>query len=138
MSGLARGVFALLVASGAAHAQAAQEDCTPPHRIDWPVDRPVWSLCWISPDSSSGIDGSGLELRDVSYKGQRVLRRAGLDLKLEPLEKWEFYKAVETPDHVLTIQTADQALILDPESEPARRVLALCPDPAAGGGLDIR
>ena len=27
---------------------------------------------------------------------------------LEPIEKWEFYKAVNTPDHVLTIQTADQ------------------------------
>jgi L-fucose mutarotase len=37
-----------------------------------------------------------------------VLRRAGLDLKLEPIDKWDFYKAVETPDHVLTIQTADQ------------------------------
>ncbi len=37
-----------------------------------------------------------------------VLRRAGLQLKLEPIEKWEFYKAVETADHVLTIQTADQ------------------------------
>ncbi len=36
-----------------------------------------------------------------------VIRRAGLDLKLEPIEKWDFYKAVETPDHVLTIQTAD-------------------------------
>ena len=37
-----------------------------------------------------------------------VLRRAGLDLKLEPIAKWDFYKAVETPDHVLTIQTGDQ------------------------------
>ena len=37
-----------------------------------------------------------------------VLRAAGLDLKLEPIEKWDFYKAVATPDHVLTIQTADQ------------------------------
>ena len=37
-----------------------------------------------------------------------VLRRAGLDLKLEPIEKWDFYKAVATPDHVLTVQTADQ------------------------------
>ena len=37
-----------------------------------------------------------------------VLRRAGLDLKLEPIDKWDFYKAVETPDHVLTIQTGDQ------------------------------
>jgi L-fucose mutarotase len=37
-----------------------------------------------------------------------VLRRAGLDLGLEPIDKWDFYKAVETPDHVLTIQTGDQ------------------------------
>jgi L-fucose mutarotase len=37
-----------------------------------------------------------------------VLRKAKLDLKLQPIEKWEFYKAVTTPDHVLTIQTADQ------------------------------
>ena len=37
-----------------------------------------------------------------------VIRQAGLDLKLEPIEKWAFYKAVATPDHVLTIQTGDQ------------------------------
>ena len=37
-----------------------------------------------------------------------VLARAGLALKLEPIDKWDFYKAVETPDHVLTIQTGDQ------------------------------
>lgn len=29
---------------------------------------------------------------------------------LTPVEKWEFYKQVNTPDHVLTIQTADQRL----------------------------
>jgi L-fucose mutarotase len=39
---------------------------------------------------------------------QRVLDAARLNLKLQPIEKWDFYKAVETPDHVLTIQTADQ------------------------------
>ena len=37
-----------------------------------------------------------------------VLRRAGLDLRLEPIDKWDFYKAVATADHVLTIQTGDQ------------------------------
>src|SRR4051812_42362023 len=37
-----------------------------------------------------------------------VIRAAGLALELEPLAKWDFYKAVENPDHVLTIQTADQ------------------------------
>jgi L-fucose mutarotase len=40
------------------------------------------------------------------YRG--VLRAAGLALNLEPIEKWAFYEAVQTPDHVLTIQTADQ------------------------------
>src|SRR5438128_7968851 len=37
-----------------------------------------------------------------------VIKRAGLDLALSPIQKWDFYKAAETPDHVLTIQTADQ------------------------------
>lgn len=37
-----------------------------------------------------------------------ILADAELDLPLEPIDKWDFYKAVSTPDHVLTIQTADQ------------------------------
>ena len=39
---------------------------------------------------------------------RRALTAAGLKLELEPIEKWAFYEAVRTPDHVLTIQTADQ------------------------------
>ena len=39
---------------------------------------------------------------------RRALKDAGLRLELEPIEKWKFYEAVNTPDHVLTIQTADQ------------------------------
>jgi len=39
-----------------------------------------------------------------------VLQEAGLDTPLEPIMKWDFYKAVESPDHVLTVQTGDQAL----------------------------
>src|SRR5205823_2316446 len=39
---------------------------------------------------------------------RNVLKEAGLTIQLEPLEKWEFYKAVATGDHVLTIQTGDQ------------------------------
>lgn len=41
-----------------------------------------------------------------SYR--QTLQAAGSSLKLEPIEKWKFYDAVVTPDHVLTIQTADQ------------------------------
>ena len=37
-----------------------------------------------------------------------VVREAGLPLDLEPVEKWAFYDAVATPDHILTIQTADR------------------------------
>lgn len=39
-----------------------------------------------------------------------VLKAANLDLPLEPIEKWDFYEAVASDDHVLTIQTADQSL----------------------------
>ena len=42
----------------------------------------------------------------AEYRG--AIMAAGLKLDLEPIEKWDFYKAVATPDHVLTIQTADQ------------------------------
>ena len=38
-----------------------------------------------------------------------LAREAGIGA-IDPISKWEFYKAVESPDHVLTIQTADQAL----------------------------
>ena len=39
---------------------------------------------------------------------RKSMRDAGLSLSLEPVDKWEFYDAVTTPDHVLTVQTADQ------------------------------
>lgn len=39
-----------------------------------------------------------------------VFAKNKLDLQLEPIEKWDFYKAVNTADHVLTIQTGDQHL----------------------------
>jgi L-fucose mutarotase len=42
----------------------------------------------------------------ASYR--RTIQAAGLDLPLKPIEKWAFYDAVATPDHILTIQTADQ------------------------------
>jgi L-fucose mutarotase len=41
---------------------------------------------------------------------RQVLKQSRPRLRLEPILKWDFYKAVESPDHVLTIQTGDQAL----------------------------
>ena len=39
---------------------------------------------------------------------RQTIKAAELDLQLEPIEKWKFYEAVATVDHVLTVQTADQ------------------------------
>lgn len=41
---------------------------------------------------------------------RQIIANAGLKLNLEPIPKWDFYKAVDSPDHALTIQTGDQAL----------------------------
>jgi len=55
-----------------------------PHRLD--SDPPVWT----------------------DYR--RILKEAGLSIALEPIQRWDFYDAVASRDHVLTIQTGDQAL----------------------------
>ncbi|MCA9264182.1 MAG: RbsD/FucU family protein [Planctomycetales bacterium] len=39
-----------------------------------------------------------------------VLTKIGLAIQLEPIQRWDFYDAVASRDHVLTIQTGDQAL----------------------------
>ena len=41
---------------------------------------------------------------------RRIVTAAGLPLELTPIDKWQFYDAVASRDHVLTIQTADQRL----------------------------
>jgi L-fucose mutarotase len=41
---------------------------------------------------------------------RRILSEQGLELELAPIDKWDFYEAVASADHVLTVQTADQAL----------------------------
>ena len=46
-----------------------------------------------------------------------LVASAGSELELKLIEKWKFYEAVMTPDHVLTIQTGETSgfanLILD-------------------------
>lgn len=44
----------------------------------------------------------------AEYRG--LLDGAGLSFQLEPIQKWDFYAAVSSEDHALTIQTGDQAL----------------------------
>jgi L-fucose mutarotase len=46
----------------------------------------------------------------VWHEFRQIVSESGSSLKLEPILKWDFYQAVESPDHVLTVQTGDQAL----------------------------
>jgi L-fucose mutarotase len=39
-----------------------------------------------------------------------IAKEAGIKAAIEPISKWDFYKCVESADHILTVQTADQAL----------------------------
>jgi L-fucose mutarotase len=55
------------------------------------------------PYAAAGEPAAWVEFRELA-------RAAGVTATLSPISKWDFYKAVESPDHVLTIQTADQAL----------------------------
>src|SRR5262245_32235460 len=41
---------------------------------------------------------------------RHILATSAPHLELRPILKWDFYQHVESPDHILTIQTADQAL----------------------------
>jgi hypothetical protein len=66
------------------------EECGPPPGADCPPmagerlarvrvrqgDAALWDLVVVRPDASSGTNGSGVELRLVDYRGQRVLNRA--------------------------------------------------------------
>ncbi|MCU0756383.1 MAG: hypothetical protein MUE46_14870 [Xanthomonadales bacterium] len=44
--------------------------------LQWPVENPVWQMCWLRPSQSSGPRGSGLEVRNVFYRGKQVFKRA--------------------------------------------------------------
>jgi hypothetical protein len=53
-----------------------RRECDPPRYIEWPAANPVWTLCWVPPNESSGGDNSGLEITNVTYRGRSVLKRA--------------------------------------------------------------
>jgi len=69
-----------------------------------PVDRV--NTMGIPPDDPYAQKGEP----PVWEEYRHIIASAGLQLKLEPIPKWDFYEAVISPDHVLTIQTGDQAL----------------------------
>ena len=67
---------------------------------------PVEAIQTMETESSGpyALDGDPPVWEDY----RKTIAAAGLDLALSPIDKWAFYEAVSTDDHVLTIQTADQ------------------------------
>jgi hypothetical protein len=43
--------------------------------LSWPTAAPVWQMCWLGPNTSSGPRRSGLELRAIHYNGILVAKR---------------------------------------------------------------
>jgi L-fucose mutarotase len=64
------------------------------------------STMGIPPDDPYASEGEPPVWNDY----RAILSEAGTGLSLAPILKWDFYAHVESPDHVLTIQTADQSL----------------------------
>ena len=60
----------------------------------------------IPPDDPYALGGDPPIWSDY----RKILTAASVNIPLVPIEKWEFYDAVASRDHVLTIQTADQRL----------------------------
>ena len=69
--------------TAAACGPTASRDCLVPRRgtpglvtIEWPKENPVWKFQAYRPSASAGLNGSGIELRNVKYQGQLVLKQA--------------------------------------------------------------
>jgi hypothetical protein len=73
---LSASVSVLALSISAAH--AASPACTAPEtKLTWPATgQPIWEMCWLAPNQSSGPEGSGLEIRKAYFRGVPVLKRA--------------------------------------------------------------
>jgi L-fucose mutarotase len=77
------------------------------------VLRPLLEVLPIDHIHTMGIDKSDEYALDkdpaVWSEYRAIMKEMEFKRDLEPIVKWDFYDAVMSDDHVLTIQTADQA-----------------------------
>jgi hypothetical protein len=72
--------FALIALGLVASSRDLSAQCTGVNHVTWPAANPVWDFCWVAPHDSSTANGSGLELRNVKYKGTLILAEAHIPL----------------------------------------------------------
>jgi L-fucose mutarotase len=77
------------------------------------VLKPLLEVLPIDHIHTMGIDKTDEYALDsdpvVWAEYRKIMKEAGFKRDLQPIMKWDFYDAVMSNDHVLTIQTADQA-----------------------------
>jgi len=69
--------FCAMAAPAAGQGLITGVNCStaPNGHVAWPASDPVWEMDVVRPAHSSGIDGSGLEIRNVYYRGRLVMKR---------------------------------------------------------------
>ena len=147
-------VFALLALGGPAAGQAliTNVNCSsaPNGHVSWPTTDPVWEMDVVRPPMSSGLDGSGLEIRDVSEAASRtsfnvfskafgeggvvraIVVPGGASATRSRLDAWgEIAKRGGLPG-LLTLKRSGGALAFQVKSVPATEVESLA------AALDLR
>jgi hypothetical protein len=72
----ATAVLSLLAATSAHAATPTCNSTANENKVSWPdATNPVWEFCWLRASQSSGPRGSGLELRNVHYRGVLMIKR---------------------------------------------------------------
>lgn len=89
LSSLVAGVICVLSAGIFVFTGPIVQSQTCPYTFStsWPSSNSVWTLTWVTPDQSLGVDGSGLQLTNVLYKGKQVFHMAHLpvlNVRYEP------------------------------------------------------
>ena len=79
--------------------------------IAWPADNPVWEFDFYRPANRSTSNSQGLEIRNVTYRGRKVIERAGvpvLNVEYDPgascncYRDWMYTEARMDTDNVFS------------------------------------
>jgi hypothetical protein len=71
------GVLALALAPSAFALSPVCAAAANENKVSWPdATNPVWEMCWLRVSNSSGPRGSGLELRNIHFRGVPMVKRA--------------------------------------------------------------
>jgi hypothetical protein len=115
--------------------------------VQWPagVPSPTWEMCVLPPTTSSGTDGSGIELRQVFYKGHQVFKRANTPILnvnymtgcgcyrdwIDGEVKFQVYKANPVPGNPPVLAVGGPGAFVDAVEPP----LTVCETGGSGGDV---